>query len=183
MENEQQNEQQLLSAIKQGDRTAMRQLYERYKGYTMSIGLRYTPEISDVEDVVQDSFVTILTSIHKFDYRGEGSLKGWIGRIVANKAIDFVKKNERITFIDTIPDRLEDEPEIEQIPPDELTTMIARLPSGCRMILNLYVFEHCSHREIANKLGIKEGTSSSQLSRARQLLTKMMTDYIKRHET
>lgn len=177
------NEQKLLSAINQGDRTAMKQLYERYKGYAMSIGLRYIPEVDNVEDVVQDSFITILTSIGKFDYRGEGSLKGWIGRIVANKAIDFVKKNERITFVDTIPDKQEDEPEIERIPPDELTAMIARLPSGCRMILNLYVFEHYSHKEIANQLGIKENTSSSQLSRARQLLTKMMTDYIKRHET
>lgn len=54
----------------------MKQLYERYKGYAMSIGLRYIPEVSDVEDVVQDSFVTILTSIGKFCYRGEGSLKG-----------------------------------------------------------------------------------------------------------
>ena len=151
------NEQQLLSAINQGDRAAMRQLYERYKGYAMSIGLRYIPEVSDVEDVVQDSFVTILTSIGKFDYRGEGSLKGWIGRIVANKAFDFVKHHV-------------------------LTAMIAKLPTGYRMVLNLYVFEHCSHREIANKLGIKESSSSSQLSRARQILTQMITDYIKRHE-
>ena len=89
------NEQQLLSAINQGDRAAMRQLYERYKGYAMSIGLRYIAEVSDVEDVVQDSFVTILTSIGMFDYRGEGSLKGWIGRIVANKAFDFVYTGRR----------------------------------------------------------------------------------------
>ena len=80
-------------------------------------------------------------------------------------------------------DKQDDESEIERIPPEVLTAMIAKLPSGCRMILNLYVFEHCSHKEIATKLGIKENTSSSQLSRARQLLAKMMTDYIKRHET
>ena len=167
------NEQQLLSAINQGDRAAMRQLYERYKGYAMSIGLRY---------IVQDSFVTILTSIGKFDYRGEGSLKGWIGRIVANKAFDFVKHHERMTFTDVIPDTQDEEPEIERIPPNVLTAMIAKLPTGYRMVLNLYVFEHCSHREIANKLGIKESSSSSQLSRARQILTQMITDYIKRHE-
>ena len=172
-----------MTPLYKGDRAAMRQLYERYKGYAMSIGLRYIPELSDVEDVVQDCFVTILTSISKFDYRGEGSLKSWIGRIVANKAIDFVKKNERIMFVDTIPDKQDDESEIERIPPEVLMAMIAKLPSGCRMILNLYVFEHCSHKEIATKLGIKENTSSSQLSRARQLLAKMMTDYIKRHET
>ena len=144
------NEQQLLSAINQGDRAAMRQLYERYKGYAMSIG--------------------------------EGSLKGWIGRIVANKAFDFVKHHERMTFTDVIPDTQDEEPEIERIPPNVLTAMIAKLPTGYRMVLNLYVFEHCSHREIANKLGIKESSSSSQLSRARQILTQMITDYIKRHE-
>lgn len=160
----------------------MRQLYERYKGYAMSIGLRYIPEVSDVEDVVQDSFVTILTSIGKFCYRGEGSLKGWIGRIVANRALDFVKQHERITFTTAIPDTQDEELEIERIPPDVLTAMIAQLPSGYRMVLNLYVFEHCSHREIAQKLSIKESSSSSQLSRARQLLTHMITDYIKQHE-
>jgi len=176
------NEQQLLSAINKGDRAAMKQLYERYKGYAMSIGLRYIPEVSDVEDVVQDSFVTILTSIGKFCYRGEGSLKGWIGRIVANRALDFVKQHERITFTTAIPDTQDEEPEIERIPPDVLTAMIAQLPSGYRIVLNLYVFEHCSHREIAQKLGIKESSSSSQLSRARQLLTHMITDYIKQHE-
>ena len=101
----------------------MRQLYERYKGYAMSIGLRYIAEVSDVEDVVQDSFVTILTSIGKFDYRGEGSLKGWIGRIVANKAFDFVKHHERMTFTDVIPDTQDEEPEIERIPPNVLTAM------------------------------------------------------------
>ena len=106
----------------------MRQLYERYKGYAMSIGLRYIAEVSDVEDVVQDSFVTILTSIGKFDYRGEGSLKGWIGRIVANKAFDFVKHHERMTFTDVIPDTQDEEPEIERIPPNVLTAMIAKLP-------------------------------------------------------
>ena len=176
------NEQQLLNAIQSGDRSAMKRLYERYKGYAMSIGLRYIPEVSDVEDVVQDSFVTILTSIGKFSYRGEGSLKGWIGRIVANKALDFVKQHERITFTTAIPDTQDEEPEIERIPPDVLTAMIAQLPSGYRMVLNLYVFEHCSHHEIAQKLGIKESSSSSQLSRARQLLTHMITDYIKQHE-
>ena len=61
--------------------------------------------------------------------------------------------------------------------------MIAHLPAGYRLVLNLYVFEHCSHSEIAQRLGIQERSSTSQLSRAKQLLTKMMNDYLKRHET
>ncbi len=175
-------EQELQQAVKAGDRQAMRRLYERYKGYAMSIGLRYIPDSDDVEDVVQDSFIKILTSIQRFDYRGEGSLKLWIGRTVANRAIDFIRQHERISFTGTIPDMPDEEPELERIPPNVLTNMIAQLPSGYRLVLNLYVFEHCSHREIAQRLGIRENSSSSQLSRAKMLLMKMMKDYIKQHE-
>ena len=93
-----------------------------------------------------------------------------------------MKKNERISFTGTVPDLPEEEPELERVPPDELTAMIAQLPSGYRLVLNLYVFEHCSHREIAQRLSIRENSSTSQLARAKQLLAKMMKDYIKRHE-
>ena len=116
-------EEQLLKAVKSGDRQAMRRLYERYKGYAMSIGLRYIPDSDDVEDVVQDSFVKILTSVQHIDYQGEGSLTAWVRKTVVNKALDFVRR-----------------------------------------------------------LGIKENSSTSQLARAKQMLTKMMKDYIKRHE-
>ncbi len=172
---------QLLNAVKAGDRQAMRRLYERYKGYAMSIALRYIPDGDDAEDVVQDSFVKILTSVGQMAYQGEGSLTVWIRKIVVNKALDFVRKHERISFTGTIPDIPDEEPELERIPPDVLSSMIARLPSGYRLVLNLYVFEHCSHSEIAQRLGIKEKSSGSQLARAKMILTKMMNDYIKRH--
>lgn len=174
-------EQQLLEAVKTGDRQAMRRLYERYKGYAMSTGLRYIPNGDDVEDMVQESFIKILTSIQRFSFQGEGSLKLWIGRTVANKAIDFLRMHERVSFTGTVPDMPDEEPELESIPPDVLNKMIAQLPAGCRLVLNLYVFEHCSHKEIAQRLGIRESSSSSQLSRAKVLLTRMMKDYIKRH--
>ena len=174
-------EQQLLEAVKAGNRQAMRRLYERYKGYAISTGLRYIPNDDDVEDVVQDCFVKILTSIQRFNYQGEGSLKSWIGRTVANKSIDFVRMHERISFTDTIPDVPDEEPELERIPPDVLTSMIAQLPPGYRLVFNLYVFEHCSHKEIAQRLGIGESSSASQLTRAKNKLIRKMNDYIKRH--
>lgn len=174
-------EQQLQEAVKRGDRQAMRRLYERYKGYAMSTGLRYIPDGDDVEDVVQDSFVKILTSIQRFDYQGEGSLKSWIGRTVANKAIDFVRHHEHISFTDIIPEIPDEEAELERIPPDVLTSMIAKLPPGYRLVFNLYVFEHCSHKEIAQRLGIEENSSASQLARAKNILIREMKDYIKRH--
>ena len=176
-------EQQLLDAIHHGDRTAMRRLYDRYVGRAMAIGLRYIPERDEVEDVVQDSFVRILTSIQQFRFRGEGSLSAWVSRIVANRAIDYLKQRERLTFTGAVPDIPDnEEPDAEEIPPDVLTKMIGQLPTGYRLVLNLYVFEHCSHKEIAQRLGIKENSSASQLNRARKMLAKMMKDYLTRQE-
>ena len=103
-------EQQLISKIKEGDRTAMRTLYDRYSGYVMAVALRYVPDRDDVQDVVQDSFVKIFTSIGSFSYRGEGSLKAWMGRIVANMSLDFLRKNKTLSFTSDLPN-IADEPE------------------------------------------------------------------------
>lgn len=174
-------EQKLLEAVKAGERQAMRRLYERYKGYTMSIALRYIPDDVDAEDVVQDSFVKILTCIDQVQYRGEGSLTAWIGRVVMNKALDYVRHHERICFTATIPDIPDEEDHLERVPPEVLTRMIAQLPTGYRLVLNLYVFEQYSHKDIARQLGINERSSASQFSRAKKLLTKMIKDYLKQH--
>ena len=172
-------ERQLLDAIHCGDRQALRRLYDRYSGYAMAIGLRYVPERDDVRDILQDSFINILTSINEFDYRGEGSLKAWISRIVANRAIDWLKEHERLHFTDEIPDAAEEGGrEVENVPPDILNSMIGQLPGGCRMVLNLYVFEQLSHKEIAQRLGIRENSSASQLSRAKKILAEMVKEYL-----
>ena len=83
---------QLLEAIRSGEREALRRLYDRYSGYAMAIGLRYLPEDDEVRDVLQDSFVRILTSIGQFNYHGEGSLKSWVSRIVSNRSVDYLRE-------------------------------------------------------------------------------------------
>lgn len=173
-------ERQLLDAIFGGDGKAMRRLYDRFSGYTMAIALRYVPDRDDARDVLQDSFVKILTSIQTFDYRGEGSLKSWVARIVANRAIDWIKEHERVTIISQIPEETTDEgvPDVDEVPPDILDQMIGRLPAGCRMVLNLYVFGQLSHKEIAQRLGIKEHSSASQFFHAKKLLKEMISDYL-----
>ncbi len=185
-------EKQLLEAIRGGDRAAMRRLYDRYSGYAMAVGLRYVPERDEVRDVLQDSFVKILTTIGRFDYRGEGSLKAWVARIVSNKAIDHLRENSRFLLIDSssrgaqihdIPDDDDDEPDIGDLPPDVLTQMIGRLPANYRTVLNLFVFEQQPHKEIARLLGIKENTSSSIVFRAKRMLAKMITDYQNKQRT
>ena len=178
-------ERQLLEAIRGGERAALRRLYDRYSGYAMAIGLRYVPERDEVRDVIQDSFVRILTTISQFDYRGEGSLKSWVSRIVSNRAVDYLRQHQRFMTVDTIPDEpdITDEPDISGIPPDVLTAMIGRLPPNYRTVLNLYVFEQQPHREIARMLGIKESTSSSLFFRAKKLLARNIKEYLKSQET
>ena len=149
----------------------------------MAIGLRYIPNREEMRDVLQDSFVKILTSIDQFDYRGEGSLKNWVARIVANKAIDYLREHERINFVDTIPEELDEEAtDMIDIPPDILTEMIGRLPDNYRLVLNLFVFQQQSHKEIAQLLSIKESTSASIYFRARNMLSRMIKEYLNRQE-
>ena len=144
----------------------------------MAVVLRYIPEREEVRDVLQDSFVKILTSVGKFDYRGEGSLKSWISRIVSNCAIEHIREHERIAFVSDIPDSVDEEaPDIRDIPPDLLTELIGRLPANYRLVLNLFVYEQCSHKDIARRLGIKESTSASHFFRAKKMLAKMIRDY------
>ena len=173
-------ERQLLDAILGGEKEAMRRLYDRYSGYTMAIALRYIPEREDARDVLQDSFVKILTSVRQFNYRGEGSLKSWVSRITANCAIDWLKYHQRLQMTDEIPDEIDENVnlEIHGVPPDMLNAMIGRLPVGCRTVLNLHVFERLTHKEIALHLGIREASSASQFSRAKRLLREMINDYL-----
>ena len=174
-------ERQLLDAIRGGDSQAMRRLYDRFSGYAMAIGLRYITDRDDVRDVLQDSFVSILTSIGEFEYRGEGSLKSWVSKIVTNRALDWLNEHNLLKTTDKMPeDEISDndEPEVEAVPPDILNGMIGRLPAGCRLVLNLHVFEQLSHKEIARRLGIKEASSASQFFYAKKLLTEMINEYL-----
>lgn len=171
-------ERELLEAIRVGDRAAMHRLYERYSRYAMAIGLRYVPNRDDMRDVLQDSFVKIITGISRFDYRGEGSLKSWVSRIVANRAIDYVKEHERLHFTEEMPDdMIEPEPDVGEVPDEVLDGLIGQLPANYRVVLNLFVFEQLSHREIAQQLGISEKNSAIQFFRAKKALQKMIIEY------
>lgn len=174
-------EKSLLEAILQGKRTAMRRLYERYSGYAMAVGLRYIPDRDAVQDVLQDSFVKVFAAIDRFGYRGEGSLKAWVMRIVANESLNYLKQNQRLQFVDEMPDVADEDEEVDvkNIPMSVVMQMIQQLPAGYRTVFNQFVFEEKSHREIASDLGIKESTSASQYFRAKNLLAKMIQEYSK----
>ena len=178
-------ERQLLNDILNGDRAAMRRLYDRYVGYTMSTALRYVPNRDRAADVVQDAFLKILTSLQAFSYRGEGSLRAWVTRITANQALDSLKQDMRnhqllTTEADLPPQQLQnlpaDEPDVAGLPPDVLMSLIGKLPPGYRAVLNLHVFEGLTHNEIADLLGIKPDSSASQFLRAKRMLAKLINE-------
>ena len=167
--------------IKNGDRAAMRRLYDLYSGYVMAVVMRYVPDRDDVPDVVQDAFIKIFQSIGSYEYRGEGMLKSWIARIISNEALGFLRKHNGITFTDNIPDKsTDDDPDISLVDDDTLAGMIASLPEGYRVVINMYVFGNMSHKEIAAQLGITPSTSASQFFHAKKLLARMIKEHRKK---
>jgi len=174
------SEELLLQHLLQGDERAMHTLYAQYIRYFTAICSRYIHDDEDVRDVLQDTFLKIFASIGTFQYRGPGSLKGWMTRILMNESLKFLQQQQRMKFVDlneqmNIPDG--DPPDTSDIPPSVIHAMIRELPDGYRTIFNLYVIEGKSHKEISTLLGIKENTSASQLSRAKALLADKIRKY------
>lgn len=181
----QETERQLIKAIQAGDREALQRLYMRFSRYAMGVGLRIVPEREDTLDIVQDAFVSILTSIGTFEYRGEGSLRAWVARIVTNHALNWLRDHHRLQLSDQLPDDIAEEEDapIEKVPPDILNGMINRLPRATRLIVNLHAFGQMPHQEIAQKLGISAKTSMSQFSRAKRQLAEMIKEYLNSQRT
>lgn len=163
----------------------MKALYDRYAGFLTAVCSRYIENKEDVKDLMQDSFIRIFSSIRSFEYRGEGSLKAWMSRIVINNTLKYIRDNIQkgmISIDEDIPDVPDEEiPEISEIPPSVIQEMIRRLPEGYRTVFNLFVFEGKSHKEIAMLLGIKENSSASQLHRAKALLAGWIREYRQNH--
>lgn len=158
----------------------MKSLYATYVRYLAAICSRYITNQEDVKDVLQESFLKIFSGINNFEYRGEGSLRAWAARLTVNESLSFLKKNNRIVFVEPtvpIPDRPDENPDTDGIPAAAIHDMIRTLPDGYRTIFNLYVIEGKSHKEIAAMLGIKENSSASQLHRAKTMLAAKIREY------
>ena len=173
---------QLVERIRKKDQRAMSQLYQMYVEELSSVCYRYVPDEDDAKDVLQNSFVKIFTTISALDYRGEDSFKAWMKRIVANEALGYLKQRKKLVFVEynaASQDSVDDEPQPERLSADEVHKLISELPDGYRMVVNLYVFEGYSHKQIAELLSISERTSASQFYHAKRLLAKSIKDLTK----
>lgn len=178
-------EQQLLKNLKEGDKNASKALYDKFVGSLAAVCSRYIVDDDDVKDVLQESFIKIFTQINTFTFHGEGSLKAWMTRIVVNMSINFIKASGKLNLIrdDGMAMKAadEEEPDADGVPPDALQEMIKSLPDGYRAVLNLYVFENKSHKEIATLLNIKPTSSASQLYHAKAIMAKKIKEYKQTH--
>ena len=157
-------------------------LYDQNVGYLTAACARYISDDNAVKDILQNAFLLIFRSLRKFSYRGEGSFRAWATRIVVNEALKSFRGPKTLPLPETEPAAQEDPPDIPAVPMKVLLDMIRKLPDGYRTVFNLYVFEDLSHKEIAKRLGIKEDSSASQLSRARTILSKQIKQYKKTHD-
>lgn len=174
---------ELLERCRQGDNRARKELYEQYAGRMLGICLRYVGDRDMAQDLVHDGFLKILNSFDKFTWRGEGSLRAWMERVMVNTALQSLRKNDvmkQTMALDEVPEVYE-EPDaslVEAIPQKVLMQFIKELPVGYRTVFNLYTFEDKSHKEIAQILGINEKTSASQLFRAKSVLAKKIKEWL-----
>lgn len=164
-------ETQLISGLRRGESRAQKVVYERFAGKMLAVCHRYCANRDDAEEVLIDGFMKVYEKIGQF--REDGSFEGWIRRIMVTESLMFLRRNKawrQETPLDeavTEPDYVWADANLNET---ELLKLINRLPDGYRTVFNLYAIEGYSHAEIANTLGISEGTSKSQLSRARMLL-------------
>lgn len=174
-------EQILVKHLLEKEEVAWKELFGAYSGNLTYVCSRYITEKEDVHDVLQNSFIKMFRSITSFEYRGSGSLKAWMTRIVVNESLKYIKQNNdfRSTVeVDELPDiPEEEEPDFEEIPREDIMKMIRSLPDGYRTVFNLYVFEKKSHKEIAALLGIAENSSASQFHRAKGLLVQKINEF------
>lgn len=171
-------ETKLIERCLRGDEQAQAALYHRYKAALFGVCLRYAADREEAKDWLQDAFVHVFNDLRQ--YKPVAPLSAWMRKVAVNTALMHLRKRRNL-FSHTPVESLADLPDDEEIepPPDEelaktLLHLVQRLPEGYRTVFNLHVLEGCSHPEIAEMLGIGEGTSKSQLSRAKALLRRML---------
>jgi RNA polymerase sigma-70 factor (ECF subfamily) len=160
-----------------GSRKAQSMLYQQFAPKMFGVCLRYAKDATEAEDNLQDGFIKVFTNLKNF--RHDGSLEGWIRRIMINVSLEKIRKQhllypvEDVAIYDSV--NFSDDV-IAKIAADDLMKLIQQLPPRYRLVFNLYVIEGMSHQEIAEEMSITQGTSKSNLARARDILKKKVQE-------
>lgn len=175
---------QLIAGCANGDNRSQKKVFETFYGKMLVVCLRYTNGVDEAKDVLQDGFIKVFDKIGKFD--GKGSLEGWIRRVIVNTAIDTIRKNKSNMFTSfedqerKLSDTIEEET-IEnefEFSANDVMEALHQISPAYRTVFNLYILEGHTHKEIAHKLGISDGTSKSNLAKAKQRIKTVLTTKI-----
>lgn len=174
----------LVKGCADGDRIYQQMLYKIMYSKMMAVCYRYASRSDDAKDLFQEGFIKVFNKIEKFDCKG--SLEGWVRRIMVNNAIDYYRRNkkkfafsETLVEAENIPEARFEEGIYEEITSAELLDLVQKLSPTYRTVFNLFVLDDYSHAEIAEELGISEGTSKSNLSKAKKNLKRLVIERLK----
>jgi len=169
----------IISECNAGNQKALAELYHQFAPKMYGVCLRYAKDTNEAEDNLQDGFIKVFNSLKNF--RSDGSFEGWIRRIMINVSLEKLRKQNKMYPVEDVSvyDSVNFSDDIiAKISADDLMKLIQKLPPRYRMVFNLYVIEGYSHQEIATEMQITQGTSKSNLSRAREILkTKVLEEF------
>lgn len=173
---------QIIEGCIRNERKYQEKLFEIYYGKMLMVCRRYTKDEDSAQEILQNGFIKVFEKLEMFDFKG--SFDGWVRRIVANTAIDAIRKSKRMPylseneteFVTASENLMEEAEELEfrTIQANVALKAVEELTPGYRAVFNLYVFEEYTHKEIAEILGISEGTSKSNLAKAKQNLQRII---------
>ena len=168
---------QLIESCIKRDRKSQKQFYLLTCDRLMNISRRYTSDVNDAKDVLQNAYVNIFKNLHTFDLE-RGELDSWLCKIVINEALQLLRKKKNLMIKEERTQQVfasVSAPEVvSRLHAEDLMLLINRLPAGYRIVFNMSVVEGYSHKEIAEQLGINESTSRSQLTRAKKMLRDLL---------
>jgi RNA polymerase sigma-70 factor (ECF subfamily) len=169
----------LIKEARQGSAAAQKFLFENWQKKMMLICMRYLKNEQDAEEALLDGFYKFFTSLYQFTYQNEAALHGWLKKIMVTACLMQLRKKNAFAIVSEYDAANVPLPEdaLNMLNTKEILHLIVQLPIGYRTVFNLYMIEGFSHKEIAQLLQIEEGTSKSQLSKAKLLLQKNLTHY------
>ncbi len=167
---------QLIKEAKQGSAAAQKYLFNQLAEKMLMICRRYVKSQEDAEELMLDGFYKFFKNLSSFNFQGDAALYAWLKKIMINECLMFLRKKNVFTIVTEaeVEDISLQEKALNNLSANEIFKMIVQLPVGYRTVFNLYVIEGMTHAEIASLLGIAEGTSKSQLSKAKILLQKLL---------
>ena len=177
------SEDDIINGCLNKDRKMQEMLYHRFSSKMYTVCLRYCKDAEDAQDLLQDGFVKIFRNLDR--YRGEGSFEGWIRRIFINTSIEHFRKSLRNFSVSEVQEISIEDPSwnaLDNLAEKDIIKMIQNLSPGYRQVFNMYVIEGYSHKDISDILGISEGTSKSQLARAKAILKKMVEEKLEKEK-